>query len=155
MHSTSTAAALAATGIAMALAFSIGLGPPSRDRPSAGPAVVERLSCPLPARAHARLELLFGSMLPGGQSVSEADWLDFVDAEITPRFPEGLTVLTGTGQWRNARGEIIREPARVLVIWYRPVAQSEATIAAIRNAYRLRFQQESVMRVDGASCVTF
>jgi hypothetical protein len=41
------------------------------------------------------------------------------------------------------------------VIWYRREADSEAGIEAIRQAYKAQFQQESVMRVDGASCVSF
>ena len=39
--------------------------------------------------------------------------------------------------------------------WYRPAADSEARIEAIRAAYKTRFRQESVMRVDGVSCVSF
>ena len=158
MHPITAPAALTAT--AMVLAFSIGLGSPSPRRgPGEGPDPVQRVSCPQPALSYARLELLFGAMQPGGQAggrpVSEVDWLDFLEREITPRFPDGLTVLSGTGQWRNGRGEIIREPTRVLLVWYRPSARSDADISAIRDAYRLRFHQESVMRVDSVSCVTF
>ena len=43
----------------------------------------------------------------------------------------------------------------MLVIWYRRAADSEAKIEAIRAAYKARFGQESVMRVDGVSCVSF
>ena len=87
--------------------------------------------------------------------MSEADWLAFLDAEVTPRFPEGLTVLTGQGQWRNAQGQIARETAKVLLIWYLPGPRTETHIAAIREGYKQRFAQASVMRVDGAGCVAF
>jgi hypothetical protein len=41
------------------------------------------------------------------------------------------------------------------VIWYRRDADSETGIEAIRQAYKAQFQQESVLRVDGVSCVSF
>jgi hypothetical protein len=74
---------------------------------------------------------------------------------VSPRFPDGLMVLTGYGQWRDSAGGRAREKARVVEIWYRPSADSDARIEAIRAAYKGRFAQESVMRVDGVSCVSF
>ena len=41
------------------------------------------------------------------------------------------------------------------MIWYEPKADSDERIEAIRKAYRTRFNQESVMRVDSTSCVSF
>ena len=86
---------------------------------------------------------------------ARSEWRAFLDTEVTPRFPDGLTVLTGYGQWRSEAGRIAKEASRVLVIWYQPGADSEAKIEAIRSAYKARFGQESVMRVDGTSCVSF
>src|SRR5579872_2119619 len=34
------------------------------------------------------------------QGVSEADWRGFLDREVTPRFPNGLSVLDVYGQWQ-------------------------------------------------------
>lgn len=102
-----------------------------------------------------RLELLFGAAKPDGTEVSDADWLAFLDETVTPRFPDGLTVLDGRGQWRNARGEIVREATRVLLVWHLPHARTAADIAAIRETYKQRFGQESVMRIDGVGCVAF
>jgi hypothetical protein len=64
-------------------------------------------------------------------------------------------VLTGYGQWRSSDGDRSREKSRVVEIWYRPARDSDAKIEAIRAAYKVRFAQESVMRVDGVSCVSF
>jgi len=50
---------------------------------------------------------------------------------------------------------MIKEPTRILVIWYRHEATAEAAIETIRGAYMQRFGQESVLRVDGTSCVSF
>lgn len=103
----------------------------------------------------ARLELLFGMGKADGGEVSDGEWRAFLDAEVSPRFPEGLMVLTGYGQWRGSDGDRSKEKARVVEIWYRPAADSDAKIEAIRAAYKVRFGQESVMRVDGVSCVSF
>ena len=112
-------------------------------------------ACRVGAAAYARVELLFGLGRQGGGEVSEEEWRAFLEAEVTPRFPDGLTVLTAHGQWRSRSGEVSREPSRVLLIWYRRDADSEAGIEAIRLAYKTQFAQESVMRVDGVSCVSF
>jgi hypothetical protein len=113
-------------------------------------------ACPEGAYAMARLELYFGTQRPGGAPVTDAEWAAFLDEEVTPRFPDGLTVLKGSGQWRNSKGVITRETSTVLVILYDPAAQKETAIEDIRAAYKDRFDQESVMRVDGPTqCVSF
>ena len=43
-------------------------------------------------------QLFFGQNIGGERGVSEADFRKFVDEELTPRFPSGLTVLEGGGQ---------------------------------------------------------
>ncbi len=48
-----------------------------------------------------------------------------------------------------------RKTSKMLVILYRPTPESEAAIEAIRAAYKEGFDQESVMRLDSASCVSF
>ena len=112
-------------------------------------------SCRAGAAPYARLELLFGLGRQRSGEISEGEWRAFVEMEVTPRFPAGLTVLAANGQWRSPSGLMIKEPSRMLVIWYRQEATSEAAIEAIRGAYKARFGQESVLRVDGASCVSF
>jgi hypothetical protein len=102
-----------------------------------------------------RLELLFGMGKRDGSTISDAEWTAFLDAEVTPRFPAGLTVLSAYGQWQGDSGKLAREASRVLLVWYKPAPDTEHKIEAIRTAYRERFSQDSVMRVDGGSCVSF
>jgi hypothetical protein len=65
-------------------------------------------------------------------------------------------VLTGNGQWRNSQGVVTKETSAVLVILYDPAAEKEAAIEDIRAAYKDRYDQESVMRVDaGTQSVSF
>jgi hypothetical protein len=113
------------------------------------------LECISPATEMARVELLFGAALGDGSQVSDQQWHEFVAEQVTPRFPEGLTAFSGHGQWRQADGRITREVSRLLLIWYTPTAAHQAAIETIRAAYKRRFQQLSVMRIDGSDCVSF
>jgi hypothetical protein len=107
---------------------------------------------------YARTELFFGTDRPGG-AVSEREFQAFTDAEITPRFPDGLTLLPGTGQFRGADGKLVAERSKVLILLYPVRAESDsgAKIEQIRQLYKQKFNQESVLRVDepDPSCVSF
>ncbi|MFJ8693495.1 DUF3574 domain-containing protein, partial [Streptomyces roseolilacinus] len=103
------------------------------------------------ARSHVETRLLFGTERPdGGPDVTDAQFTAFVDREVTPRFPAGLTVREGRGQWRDASGRIVRERSYELVLLY-PAADAAASgreAERIRAAYVRAFGQESVGRVD-------
>ncbi len=103
-----------------------------------------------------RTELFFGSSKPGGSIVTDEEFEHFLKREITPRFPDGLTLLVGTGQFKNSKGEIIQEKSRLLILLY-PFGESGSSerIEQIRDAYKSAFGQESVIRADGLSCVSF
>ena len=104
-----------------------------------------------------RTELYFGSSKPDGSVVSEKKFQRFVDEEVTPRFPDGLTVLTGNGQFKNSAGVILKERSMVLILLYplEPNDSSSMKIEEIRAAYKSAFQQESVLRVDSLASVSF
>jgi hypothetical protein len=104
-----------------------------------------------------RTELYFGLDRAGAPQVSDDEWQEFVREVITPRFPEGLTVLNGAGQWRDTNGTVVREPSRIVII-LRPVEHSESSdraIEEIRSEYVKRFEQDAVMRVDSAVRVAY
>jgi hypothetical protein len=104
----------------------------------------------------ARVELIFGATHRNGRAIPEARWRRFLADEVTPRFPDGLTVLSGSGQWKRPdTGDIARMPVRMLLIWYAPGGDADVRIEAIRTAYKSAFDQLSVMRVDSADCVSF
>ncbi len=103
----------------------------------------------------ARTELFFGLMRRDGSTVSEQEFHRFVEHEVTPRFPDGLTLLSGTGQFRDANGTAIKEGSKLLILLYRYDGDNSRAIESIRTAYAKTFQQESVLRVDGDSCVSF
>ncbi len=97
-----------------------------------------------------RTELFFGTAKPDGSAVTESEWRAFLDSEVTPRFPDGLTVLSGNGQWQEDDGDIIQERSKIVVLLYPRVALDESNeeIEAIRTAYETQFQQQSVLRAD-------
>lgn len=101
-----------------------------------------------------RTELFFGLSRPGG-TVSEEDFQAFLDREVTPRFPAGLTLLSGNGQFRDEQGVIIEEGSKLLILLYHFNRKNNQAIEDIRRAYLDQFQQESVLRIDGRSCVSF
>jgi hypothetical protein len=109
------------------------------------------------AQLWAHTELYFGlSIQPEGTVISEEQYQQFLDTEVTPRFPDGFTVLSGRGQFRNASGTIVREPSKVLVLFYPFTRAQSAAIDAIRTAYVNQFRQESVLRADEPpACVAF
>ncbi len=103
-----------------------------------------------------RTELYFGRDKNDGTQVSEDEWESFLDEFVTPRFPAGLTVLDAKGQWKN-KGKIIKESSKLLILLY-PVnnrKSSNRKIEQIRNAYKKRFNQFSVIRVDSMQMVFF
>ncbi|MEV3993262.1 DUF3574 domain-containing protein [Streptomyces sp. NPDC049837] len=112
------------------------------------------------ARGAAYLEtrLFFGTERPdGGPDVTDQQFMAFVDREVTPAFPEGLTVQDGRGQWRDASGRIERERSYELILLY-PAAEAKARdprIERIRAAYQRAFGQESVARLDERTSVDF
>jgi len=97
----------------------------------------------------ARTELFFGTAKPDGV-VTDEEFFAFLDQEITPRFPDGLTLLKGDGQFRGESGVIVKEDSFVLILLYplEDFRDSSRKINAIRRLYRTQFQQESVLRVD-------
>jgi hypothetical protein len=110
---------------------------------------------PIPARAiagsldFARTELFFGTAKPDGV-VTDEEFMKFVDRVITPRFPDGLTLLEADGQFRGDDNVIIKEKSFVLILLY-PVEdfrESSRKINTIRRLYREQFDQQSVLRAD-------
>ncbi|RDJ27333.1 DUF3574 domain-containing protein [Bosea caraganae] len=101
-------------------------------------------------------ELLFGRNIGDRPGISEADFSRFVDQEITPRFPDGLTILDGRGQYRDAqRNALVREQSKLVTIALKDEPDGRARIGAITEAYKQRFNQQSVGTILKPACVSF
>lgn len=99
--------------------------------------------------------LYFGRAIPAGGQVSDAQWTAFLDATVTPAFPQGLTVIDATGQWRGASGGVVREPSKLVVLLHPRSAKDDEAIATIIDTYRKNFGQEAVLQERQSACVRF
>jgi hypothetical protein len=88
-----------------------------------------------------RTELYFGPV-PAGQ------WNQFLAQIVTPLFPDGLTWFDVQGQWRAPNGAIRRLPSRMLIILYPDSAKNDRAIDVVRQYFKSRFHQFSVLRVS-------
>jgi Protein of unknown function (DUF3574) len=109
------------------------------------------LQCNGSQKAWVVADLLFGR-----QRVSEAGWTRFLATEVTPRFPDGFTVLDARGQWRApGSAQIAKERSKVVMIAMPPAADNEARLQAVIDAYKKRFRQQSVGLIVRPACVSF
>lgn len=99
--------------------------------------------------------LYFGRSMPNGEEVSEEAWNQFVDEVVTPRFPDGLTLWHAEGQWQDASGVIIQEATFILEVAHEDNPASDTQVDEIIEEYKVRFQQESVLRVTEQIEVAF
>jgi hypothetical protein len=113
-------------------------------------------SCLPPSQPMLSAELAFGRSIGDRTGVSDADFARFTAEEITPRFPDGLTVLDGHGQWRDsARGRLVREPSKLVWIVFADDPAKRAALTEIAEAYKRKFRQQSVLIAVRPSCVAF
>ncbi|MBI0293923.1 DUF3574 domain-containing protein [Streptomyces sp. PRKS01-29] len=109
-------------------------------------------------KPYVETRLFFGTERPnGGPPVTEKQFLAFVDRQITPRFPAGLTIHDGRGQWRDRNGTIERERSYQVILFY-PASEArtlDPRIERIRTAYERGYAQESVARADAPARVDF
>lgn len=107
-------------------------------------------ACTPPQEAMLDIELMLGR-----GNADEVRWRQFLAREVTPRFPDGLTVYETTGQWRDPSTKVItRERSRVLRL-VAPADTPPDMIAAIAEAYKRDFRQKSVGIVTRQVCASF
>ena len=112
-------------------------------------------TCPEGADHFVRYELFMGKSGPEGEVVNDQVWEAFLADTVTPRFPDGLTVLDARGQWRDSEGRILKERSKVLVILAPPGEEQRVLIDEVSDDYQRRFNQESVLEVESDTCVSF
>jgi hypothetical protein len=115
----------------------------------------EQASCPAGQESLKTAQLFFGRNIGSKPGVSQADFQRFVDTELTPRFPDGLTIMEGGGQWRGSENQLIREAAKVVLIVLPKKGDAPARIDAVRTAYKKQFNQDAVLLITQPACVSF
>ncbi|MGW2083711.1 DUF3574 domain-containing protein [Streptomyces sp. NPDC001880] len=151
--------ALTATAVALAV---LAVGTPVAYATLGGeaPAASQSEASALATRGRAYIEtrLFFGTQRSDGRTdVTDHQFLAFIDEEVTPRFPNGLTVQDGRGQWRNSNGVIERARSYELILLY-PASEArvrDAQIERIRDAYENAYAQDSVARLEERTTADF
>jgi hypothetical protein len=103
-----------------------------------------------------KLDFGLGPMDNPDKGVSEAQWRAFLDKEVTPRFPDGLSVVDVYGQWQG-----VKQPApqrlrsKMLIVDYPDTQVNRDKIEAIRAAWKRQTGDQSVLRVTQPVDVSF
>jgi hypothetical protein len=108
--------------------------------------------CTAPLKAALEIDLYFGRDKSAGDEVSEAEWASFVAEVVTPRFPDGLSVLNVEGQHRDPAGRIGRERSKLLIVVVFDAPAHRAKVREIVEAYLKRFGQRGVFQVEHEVC---
>ena len=113
------------------------------------------LACATGTSPMTKYELFLGQNIGTMGRVTDEEWRRFLTEEVTPRYPDGFTVLDAAGQWRDPMGRIISEESRNLVVIVRDPQTELPKITAIRDTYKTRFSQDAVLFVQSQICAGF
>ena len=104
----------------------------------------------------AEYHLFFGRNIPGRPAQTDQEWAEFAEQVLTAHLPGGFTAFDADGQWMNpATRRIARERTRVVIAALPDTGASASAIAAIKDAYRARFRQQSVGMTVHPTCGAF
>jgi Protein of unknown function (DUF3574) len=88
--------------------------------------------------------------------ISEATWREFLDTQVTPRFPSGLSVVDVYGQWKSKDQPMPeRLRSKMLIIDYPDTKENRDKLDAIRAAWKQQTGDQSVLRVTEPVDVSF
>lgn len=118
-----------------------------------GCSTLEIAGCPAGQASLRTAQVFFARDDGKGVAVSDAAFRKFVADEVTPRFPQGLSVLDGGAQWRGEANKMIRESAKVVSVAIPTGRNSSHPINAVRGAYRSRFKLDSQVQITEPTCV--
>jgi hypothetical protein len=116
----------------------------------------DAMTCSRSQEPRVLVQLLFGRGKGDGSSVTQEDWGVFVAQEITPRFPDGFTVIDSKGQWLNPQqGAIVKEDSKVVEIVLPGANYDADKVDAVIDAYKRQFRMQSVGLIVQTACVRF
>jgi Protein of unknown function (DUF3574) len=108
--------------------------------------------CTAPLKPAVAIDLYFGRDKPSGGEVTDAEWGAFLTEVVTSRFPDGLSVFDSSGQYREPTGRVVRERSKRLIVIVFDSPAHRAKLDEIIDAYKQRFGQYSVFRVEQPVC---
>jgi hypothetical protein len=113
------------------------------------------LACTVGDSVLVRDVVYFGRNRPQGGMVTDTDWRRFLDEVVTPRFPDGYTVVEAVGHWRGRSGAVEQERTELLTLLHPGRETAARAVAEIAAEYKRRFEQEAVLRERTAVCARF
>ena len=119
-----------------------------KPRAAAAPAAP---ACPA-GQEHLRTAQLFLGRQAAGAPIAAWDLQRFVEQEITPRFPDGVTVVDGGDQWKGSENKMIREASKVVLVVLPASGDTHHKVEAVRVAYRTKFKQNPVVVLPPPAC---
>jgi hypothetical protein len=106
-----------------------------------------------------RTELFFGLGVHGTSSgLTEEQWMNWLDEEVTSRFPDGFTQFEAYGQWRPQDRPglpVTRLRSRTIVILHPDSREADQLVEEVRTSFLRRFDQDSVLRSSQPARVSF
>lgn len=97
--------------------------------------------------------LYFGMKSADGSGVSEQEWTRFLAEVITPRFPDGLTVVQVYGQGGDQQAkpdDVLAETTKMLIVVHPNTAEAAKALGKIKTEYKARFNNLGVFHTDAA-----
>ena len=111
--------------------------------------------CPEGMDAFTDINVYLGQEKGNGDTVKDDEWQGFLADTVTPRFPDGLTVLDARGQWLDTADQrLYRESTKVLNVLV-PADGADDGVAAVRDIsdmYKVRFDQQAVFYTTLPAC---
>jgi hypothetical protein len=97
--------------------------------------------------------LYFGLKTNDGKGISEQAWTRFLAEVVTPRFPDGLTVLSAYGQGGSdpaSAGQVLAEMTKMLVIVRPDTPEAAQKIEEIKAEFRRLYSPTGIFHTEGA-----
>ncbi len=120
-----------------------------------GCAAVNNVDCPEGMDGFTEFNVYFGQETGDGETVTGEQWQTFLADTVTPRFPDGLTMIDAQGQWFDTEnGRLYRESTKLLNVLV-PVETSDANAIAVKeisDVYKQRFDQQAVFYTTLPAC---
>ena len=100
--------------------------------------------------------LFFGRDIAGRPPLTDPEWADFAERIVTPHLPDGFTAFDANGQWMNpATHHIAKESTKVIIAALPDAPAAASAVAAVSDAYRTQYHQQSVGMTVHPVCGSF
>ena len=101
-----------------------------------------------------KTEILFANLYDNNQTVSNQEWVNFIDNIVTPFFPQGLTIRESFGQMFD-NIQIRKQKNYELMIVHENNKKNSNNLLTIINTYKKQFSGVQVFMFKTKGTSTF